>query len=64
MPKWSWRQNGDRLIEIKNDHQNGIGEHMDIYNYDRFRSCYDETDMKERITTPPKYGGNKRGYHH
>lgn len=64
MKKWSWRQNGDRLIEIKNNHQNGIEQHMDIYNYDRFRSIYDQTDIKDRITKPPKYGGNKRGYHH
>ena len=64
MKKYSWRQNYDRLIDVKNKNNNGIGQHIDIYNYDRFRSVHDKTDIKNRITKPPKYGGNMRGYHH
>ena len=64
MKRWSWRQNGDRKIELRNAHQSGIGEHVDVYNYDRFRSVFDETERRDKITLPPRYGGNKRGYHH
>merc|ERR1712157_269201 len=64
MKKWSWRQQGDRKIELKNNHENGIGDHIDLYNYDRFRSVHDKSDMKQRITKPPKYGGHMRGFHH
>ena len=62
MPKCIWRQTGDRLIESKNGHDNGIGDHVDLHNYDRFRSYYNDTEMKENIIKAPKFGGNKRAY--
>ena len=62
MKKYAWKQWCDRRIEMKNDHKNGIGDHMDIYNYDRFRSVHDKTDMRTRKTKAPRYGGHKRGF--
>ena len=62
MLKYIWRQNDDRTIELKNGHDNEIGDHVDSYNYDRFRSYYDESELRHKITKASRYGGNKIEY--